>query len=110
MALTLFDGGVVEGTVLGLEKVTVVETATEEGSTTPTSKVVEKEVLNLLMEDDSIQAFPVLELESFGIAAASKTCSARQRSTHTSSSSFCSSLRACSVQGHDAEARPAAPA
>lgn len=72
MALTLFDGGVVEGTVLGLEKVTVVETATEEGSTTPTSKVVEKEVLNLLMEDDSIQAFPVLELESFGIAASSR--------------------------------------
>jgi len=65
VALTLFDGGVVEGTVLGLEKVTVVETTTEEGSTTPTSKVVEKEVLNLLMEDDSIQAFPVLELESF---------------------------------------------
>jgi hypothetical protein len=66
VSLTLFDGGMVEGTVLGLETVTMLETVPAQGDAAPTSTVVEKEVLNLLMEDDSIQAFPVLELESFG--------------------------------------------
>jgi len=74
VALTLADGEVVEGIVLGMESIVVPISSPEweEGSEkTKTrkqalaSRTMAKEVINILLEDDSIKAFPILELQSF---------------------------------------------
>jgi poly(3-hydroxyalkanoate) synthetase len=56
VSLTLFDGTVEEGIVVGLDKV---------HSSDDKGVEVEKEVINLLLDDNFIRTFPILELERF---------------------------------------------